>query len=318
MPVRGLHHVTAITADAPANVGFYARVLGLRMIKKTVNFDAPDVYHLYFGDETGTPGTVLTFFEFPGVERGQAGAGMVHRIDWRVVDEGAQAFWERRLADAGVATRHADGALVSAAEDGLVAQAPEIPPEHALRGFAGVRAFASAPGASAPVLADALELTPDPVGGAEPAPAGAEPAPGGGASPGADAAAWRTQGERPATLAYDPAPVGRGRQGAGSVHHVAWRVDDDDHLRAVRSRVGRAGARPTEVIDRQYFHSVYFREPSGVLFELATAGPGFAIDEPPEALGERLSLPPQYEHLREQLERRLTPLTNPRSARAGA
>ena len=102
------------------------------------------------------------------------------------------------------------------------------------------------------------------------------------------------------------------------MHHIAWRVDDDDHLRAVRGRVGRAGARPTEVIDRQYFHSVYFREPSGVLFELATAGPGFAIDEPPEALGERLSLPPQYEHLREQLERRLTPLTNPRSARAGA
>jgi glyoxalase family protein len=229
-----------------------------------------------------------------------------------------------------VPTRRADGALVfadpeglehglvvdGAAEAELAARAPDVSLEHALRGFAGVRAFARAPEASAPVLADALELTPHreddrSEGGAE----------GGTASPdveahGADAAGWRTQDGRPATLVYDPPPAAPGGQGAGSVHHIAWKVDDDDHLRAVRERVGRAGARPTEVIDRQYFHSVYFREPSGVLFELATAGPGFAVDEPPEALGKRLSLPPQHEHLREQLERRLTPLVNPRGAAA--
>jgi glyoxalase family protein len=237
---------------------------------------------------------------------------MVHRIDWRVADPAAQAFWEQRLADLDVPTRRAGEALVFADPEGLThaliadpasdpalaARAPDVPAEHALRGFAGVRAFSAAPEASRTVLSEALGLTPD--------------APGDGAT----AAAWRSADPRPARLGYDPPPHPPGLQGAGSVHHVAWAVDDDDHLRAVRGRAADAGSHPTEVIDRQYFHSVYFREPSGVLFELATAGPGFAIDEPASELGERLALPPQYEPLREQLEQRLTPLTNPRSAPA--
>ena len=163
MALEGLHHITAITADAPRNVDFYARVLGLRLVKKTVNFDQPDVYHLYFGDERGTPGSILTFFEFPGAALGQAGDGMVHTIQWRVASDEALDFWAARLADADVATeRTEDGALAFADFEGLrhellavavddaplAAHAPDIPAEHALLGFHGVRAYASRPDAS--------------------------------------------------------------------------------------------------------------------------------------------------------------------------
>ena len=167
MALEGLHHITAITADAPRNVDFYARVLGLRLVKKTVNFDQPDVYHLYFGDERGTPGSILTFFEFPGAAPGPAGDGMVHTIQWRVASEDALAFWEARLADAGVATERAeDGAMAFADFEGLrhellavavddaplAAHAADIPAEHALLGFHGVRAYAARPDASSALL----------------------------------------------------------------------------------------------------------------------------------------------------------------------
>jgi glyoxalase family protein len=282
MALEGLHHITAITADAPSNVDFYVRTLGLRMVKKTVNFDAPDVYHLYYGDEQGTPGSILTFFEFPGARPGKAGDGMVHRIVWRVGSQDALDFWTDRLGG----TRFADPeglehelVIADVPDAPLVARAADIPAEYALQGFHGVRAYASSAEDSRPLL-DAL---------------------------GFDRGGELAGAERRAVYQYDP-PPGRGVQGAGTIHHVAWSAADDAELLAFRDRAIRAGAHPTEIIDRQYFHSVYFREPSGVLFELASRDIGFALDEPAEHLGESLKLPPQYEHLRPRLEELLTPL----------
>jgi glyoxalase family protein len=300
----GLHHITAITGDAQTNVDFYAGVLGLRLIKKTVNFDAPDVYHLYYGDERGTPGSVLTFFEFPGVVEGRAGAGMVHRITWRVPSDDALSFWEERLGTAGVDAGRAGPGLrfadpeglehellaVESADPPLTAGAEGIAPEHALSGFLGVHAHSADPSASRALLSTALGFEQ------------------------ADDGTWQVRGDgRDAWLRYDAPPESVGIQGAGSVHHVAWAVRDDDHLLEGRTAARREGAHTTDVIDRKYFHSVYFREPSGVLFELATEGPGFAIDEPFESLGETLTLPERYEPLRQRLEHTLTPLRNPRS-----
>jgi glyoxalase family protein len=293
MALEGLHHITAITADAPGNVDFYASRLGLRLVKKTVNFDAPDVYHLYYGDERGTPGSILTFFEFPGARRGRAGAGMIHRILWRVGSPDALDFWAGRLGVAreGATLRFADPeglehelVVADVADAPLVAEAPDIPSELAIQGFHGVRAYHDRPERSAPLL-DALGFADGELAG----------------------------DERRATYAYDRAPAEPGIQGAGTVHHVAWSAADDDELTAYRQRALDAGAHATSIIDRQYFHSVYFREPSGVLFELASRDIGFDDDEPAEHLGEALKLPPQHEHLREVLVERLTPLRNPRS-----
>lgn len=304
--LEGLHHITAITADAPRNVDFYARVLGLRLVKKTVNFDQPDVYHLYYGDEQGHPGSILTFFEFPAAARGTAGDGMVHTIRWRVAAPAALDFWAARLAAEGVATTFADdGSLrfedpegltselvvaTGVSDAALVAAAPDVPAEHALLGFHGVRAYASGPERSAGLLAG-LGLAPE----------------------GTDGRSWTATGaERHATITYEPPPAGRGRSGAGTIHHVAWSAADDFELEAFRRLAGAGGVQPTPVIDRQYFHSVYFREPSGVLFELASRDIGFDVDEPAATLGSELKLPPQYESRREELGARLTPIVNPR------
>jgi glyoxalase family protein len=279
-------------------------VLGLRLVKKTVNFDAPDVYHLYYGDETGTPGSILTFFEFPDAAPGVPGAGMVHTIVWRTAGAGALDFWERRLADAGMATqRDPEGVLRFADPEGLAHElvptdggdpplaprAPDIPAEHALLGLHGVRAYAAAPERSAPLL-EALGFEHREAAGA-----------------------WVAAGaERHGLVRYDAPPAGAAVQGAGTVHHVAWSAADDAELETLRAAAVAAGARPTPIIDRQYFHSVYFREPSGVLFELATRDVGFDVDEPLDTLGAALKLPPQYEDRRAQLEQALTPLGRPR------
>lgn len=307
MPLEGLHHVTAITGGAAPCIDFYAGVLGLRMVKQTVNYDTPDSYHLYFGDETGSPGSLLTFFEQPGAPPGRHGAGMVHTIRWRVGSEEALDFWAARLAAAGTASERSEGVLGFSDPEGLghelvlagpadpvlSADHPEIPSEHALQGLQGACAYASSPDRSTPLL-EALGMERDEAGG------------------------WTLAGEQ-RTAAYDhePPPDLAGLQGAGSVHHIAFCADDETHAEW-HDIVARAGARPTEVIDRTYFRSIYFREPSGVLFELATSAPGFAVDEPPEHLGETLQLPPQHEHLRSDLERVLTPLVNPRDPGASA
>jgi glyoxalase family protein len=299
MHLEGLHHITAITADAPGNVDFYTRLLGLRMVKKTVNFDAPDVYHLYFGDERGTPGSILTFFEFPGAARGRHGAGTPYRIEWRVGSADALAFWRSRLEAAGVRAWEDDGALrfddpeglehallaVDVPDAPLAAAAGDIPADFALQGFHGVRAYSARAAGSAPLL-EALGFVA--TGHGE----------------------WELAGDsRRGRWSYDAPPAERARPGAGSIHHVAWSAADDAELTAFRERAAAHGAHATPIVDRQYFHSVYFREPSGVLFELASRDIGFDADEPLESLGRALKLPPQHEHLRERLERTLVALS---------
>jgi glyoxalase family protein len=302
MRFEGIHHVTCITGDAPQNVDFYTRVLGLRLVKKTVNQDDPTVYHLFYADEEGSPGSDITFFEYPGARGGRAGAGMVHRITFRVASEAALDFWEQRLADEGLSPRRRDGRLgfrdreglglelaaVTRPDPPLRAEHPEIPAEHALQGFDGVRAYAHDPQASRDVLEETLEFV----------------------AAGDDT--WEARGsERGGLYAYDASPAERGVGGAGTVHHVAWASTMEEHD-AWREAVAGAGLHPTPVIDRFWFRSIYFREPSGVLFEIATLGPGFAVDEDPAHLGETLVLPPAFEHLRDQVEPILTPLPDPR------
>jgi len=315
MRLDGIHHVTCITADAPRNVDFYTRVLGLRLVKKSVNQDDPTVYHLFYADEAGTPGSDITFFEYPGVRRGRTGAGMIHTVEWRVASEDALDFWEQRLAPETEVLARSDGRLTFEDPEGLrhelaamettdaplVAEHPEIPVDLALQGFDGVRAFSVELGASRQLLEEALGFS---------SYTGSDPT---GLTP-----TWEARGpSRGGLYSYDSPPAERGLGGAGTVHHVAWSSAMDDH-EAWRERVVAAGLHPTPVIDRFWFHSIYFREPSGVLFEIATLGPGFAVDEDPEHLGETLVLPPAFEHLREQVEPILTPLPDPRPwARTG-
>jgi glyoxalase family protein len=231
---------------------------------------------------------------------------MVHTVEWRVASDEALAFWERRLSGENVVAERADGSLgfadpeglrhrlvvVATSDEPLIADHPEIPRELALQGFDGVRAYTADPERSRRFLEDALGFEP------------------------LRDDAWQVRGEqRGGVYAYD-ATNERGVGGAGTVHHVAWASPMDDHP-AWWERVAGAGASPTPIIDRYYFRSIYFREPSGVLFEIATIGPGFTADEPLEHLGERLSLPPDYERLRDRLEQVLTPLPDPRAARVG-
>ncbi len=303
--LEGIHHITAITEDAQRNVDFYAGVLGLRLVKKTVNQDNPTVYHLFFADEGGDPGSDLTFFEYPGVAPGRAGVGMVHRVVWRVASEESLAFWAERLGANGIDSEREGSSLRFSDPEGLehellvievpdaplTADHPEVPAELALQGFHAVRAYSAAPEASSGLL-EALEF--ERVDGA-----------------------WEARGEQRGGLyAFDEPPAERGLQGAGSVHHVAW-ASTPAELMQWRDKAISAGAQPTPEIDRFYFRSVYFREPSGVLFELATLGPGFTVDEPLEHLGEKLSLPPDYEHLRDEVEPKLKPVRNPRTDPVG-
>jgi glyoxalase family protein len=304
MKLTGLHHITMITGDAQHNVAFYADLLGLRLVKKTVNFDAPEAYHLYFGDEQGTPGTILTWFEFAGARAGRPGVGMIHTLQLGVASAAALDFWAQRLAAAGYeAERDGDRLrfedydglsleLVVATDDApLRAAHPEVPAEHAITGLVGARAYSAYEHVEESVLTDVLGFTYE--GGGE----------------------YVLEGSvRRFRWAYDAAPPLRGAQGAGSVHHIAWGSRDEDHL-AWQERIGAAGGYVTDVRDRDYFLSIYFQEPRGVLFEIATLSPGFAVDEDPEHLGEELRLPTQHEHLRSQLERTLQPVVNPRAAR---
>jgi glyoxalase family protein len=306
MKLDGMHHITMITGDAPANVAFYADLLGLRMVKKTVNFDAPEAYHLYFGDEQGSPGSILTWFEFAGARPGRAGAGMIHTIELGVNDEDSLDFWAGRLAAAAVETQRSDAALSFSDPDGLTlalvatgnepepnpplrASHPEVPAEHAILGVEGVRAYAGRSlEADHALLTETLGFT--------------ELARGD----------YRLDGPtRHLHYRYDSSSE-RGIPGAGTVHHIAWHSRDEDH-ESWQQRVHEAGMQVTPVIDRDYFHAIYFRQPQGILFEIATTSPGFAVDEDPAHLGEGLRLPRQHEHLRPQLERSLTPLVNPRA-----
>jgi glyoxalase family protein len=302
MKLDGMHHITMITGDAPRNVQFYAGVLGLRLVKQTVNFDAPEAYHLYFGDEHGSPGSILTWFEFAGASQGRAGKGMIHTIQLGVGSVAALDFWSERLASHGYGSRRGERSLAFGDPDGLDlelvvgedgnpplrAEHQAVPAEYALSGVEGARAYlAQGTDADRELLVQALGFTE--LGDGE----------------------YRLSGEtRRFGWAYD-ATSEHGTQGAGTVHHVAWHSRDEDHL-GWQQRVAEAGMHVTPVIDRDYFLSIYFRQPQRILFEIATTSPGFAVDEDPERLGEALRLPRQHEHLRPQLERNLTPLSNPR------
>ncbi len=308
MQLQGIHHITAITGDAARNVDFYARLLGLRLTAKTVNQDDPTVYHLFYGDEQASPGADLTFFEYPHAIPGRAGAGMVHRIVWRVASAAALDFWEQRLTADGVTVQRGEGGSVrfedfeqlahelvvaDTSDTPLVAEHPDIPAELALQGFEGVRAYTGHAEGSAAVLERLMGATrvSDDV--------------------------FEVRGEqRGGWIAFDDAPQRPGRQSAGTVHHIAWGTTDADAPGWVKT-LDEVGLGSSGIIDRHYFHSVYFREPGGILYELATEEPGFTVDGPVEELGRRIILPPWLEADREAIEAKLTPLPDPRAAWTG-
>jgi glyoxalase family protein len=303
MRLEGIHHITAITGDAQRNLDFYTRVMGLRLAAKTVNQDDPSVYHLFYADEQGRPGSELTFFEYPSATPGRAGAGMVHTIVSRVGSPAALDFWETRLGAEGLETARTAGTLRFADFEGLThelavrpdvdeplsAEHPEIPLAHALQGFEAVRAYAVDPERSKALLEKVMSAIP--VGDS----------------------AWELRGKRRGgRIEYEQAPVAPGRQSAGTVHHIAWGTTAYDHPHWLKI-LELTGVPNSGVIDRHYFHSIYFREPSGVLFEIADDAPGFTVDVPLEQLGSTVILPPRLEPHRKDIERRLTPLPDPRA-----
>jgi glyoxalase family protein len=306
--INGLHHVTAISGDAQRNLDFYAKVLGLRFVKRTVNFDDPSVYHLYYGDETGAPGTAMTFFPWEHLAPARRGTGEVAQTAFSVPD-GSLDFWRERLRALDVPhhepePRFGEPALALTDPDGLplalvVAAEPdprpswttaEIGPEHAVRGFHGVCLTLDERARTAELLTEVM-------GYERVASAGRVHR----------YAAPYSPAARYVDIVEDPegAPAVSGR---GAVHHIAFAVADDDAQDHFRRKLIGAGHRVTPRIDRTYFHSIYFRTPGGVLFEIATEGPGFTLDEPRETLGQSLKLPPQHEHLRARLEQSLPPL----------
>ena len=313
--VLGIHHVTAIASDPQRNLDFYAGLLGLRLVKRTVNFDDPETYHLYFGDDIGHPGSIMTFFPWPGARRGRQGTGQVAVTSFAVLPR-ALGFWVERLVRHGVkyegptkqviSFKDPDGLLLEiAAHPGAEAmpawgEAAGIAREHAIHGFHSVTLWAEQGDGTERVLVDTLGFHPVREEGTT--------------------RRFAVGDGGPGTI-VDVRSVGgfvRGVGGAGTVHHVAWRVADDGLQLQLRDQVTQAGMDPTPVIDRHYFRSVYFREPGGVLFELATDPPGFAIDEPVERLGERLMLPQQYEAHRAEIEAILPPIHLPVPASAAS
>jgi catechol 2,3-dioxygenase-like lactoylglutathione lyase family enzyme len=309
MSVNGIHHVTAIAGDAQANVNFYAGVLGLRLVKRTVNFDDPLTYHLYYGTEMGAPGTILTFFAWPNAYGGRVGSGQVNATALSV-PEGSLGWWQERFKGNRVTYdlplkrfggevlpfRDPDGMqleLVAAKDDRPAWKGGGVPDDHAIRGVHGVTAHEEGYEMTATLLTETLRFT----------------------QVGQEGNRFRYKagsGEGYGLIDLLCTPDGpRSRGGAGAVNHIAWRVPNDSDQLAWRKTLVNAGMNVSPVLDRQYFHSIYFREPGGVLFEIATDEPGFATDEPKEKLGEALKLPPWLEKAREQIAAGLEPLTPP-------
>ncbi len=332
--VHGIHHVTAIAADPQENLDFYSGVLGLRLVKKTVNYDDPGTYHLYYGDAEGSPGSILTFFiwsstkrgtgagEASTVPRGRPGVGQPTAISFSA-PAGSLVFWRDRLASSGIETKHLkrrfdeevlavrdpDGIELELVglEDGgdagaarAVWAADGIPAEHALRGLHSVLLSEEGYERTAALMIDLL--------------------------------GFRFVAERQNIYRYEAGEGGPGTfvdvaclptgypgtMGVGAIHHVAWRAAADAGQLALRERLVRGGVNVTPVIDRTYFHSIYFREPGNVLFEVATDPPGFSVDEPPDRLGGGLMLPAWLERYRERIERVLPAVRAPRRRRAAA
>jgi glyoxalase family protein len=310
--VLGLHHITAISSDPQKTLDFYTKILGLRLIKLTVNYDDPRTYHVYFGDEIGHPGTVLTFFPWPGQPKGREGAGQATRTSFSIPQESIR-YWQDRLKSQGVSveapTQRFDDPVLSfddhdgqglelvgskEVEERIGWKHGPVPREHAIKGFHSVT-----------LLEEVLERTESVL---------------------VDTLGFRQVGEEENRLRYEAGKgvagtivdivsrqnAQRGFVSVGTVHHVAFRAADDEHQKALRQEIVRADLNVTPVIDRNYFHSIYFREHGGVLFEVATDQPGFAIDESPEQLGTRLALPPWLEHSRPEIEKSLPAISLPR------
>lgn len=300
----GIHHITSFVGNPQANVDFYAGVLGLRMVKKTINFDAPDVYHLYFGNEVGSPGTAMTFFPSEGARKGRIGGGQVGYTTF-AVPIGTLEFWEERLRKLNVdvhrTVRFGETYLRFKDSDGLQLEIVEreegrpsqwsfggVPAEKAIKGFGGAILNSIAPAKTEDLLVNVMGLTK----------VGQE----------GDLVRYRSYGDLGNVIDMNAAPMGWGAGGAGTVHHIAWRAgDDEDHVKW-RENVIAHGFQATGIVDRQYFNAVYFREAGGILFEIATDAPGFTNDEPFEKLGEKLQLPSWYEPKRDLIEQNLLPI----------
>jgi len=306
----GIHHVTAISGEPQRNVDFYVGLLGLRLVKKTVNFDDPGTYHLYYGDGAGSPGSIMTFFPWAGAPQGRIGAGQLTVTSFSFPAT-SLGYWTERLVEFGVRFekpenrfgetvlrfRDPDGLqleLVASPEDGREGWADSpVPPEHAVKGFNHVTLLSTDPVATSQLMTDTL--------------------------------GFRHTGEAEGRTRFEAGEGGpgntvdvangagfpRGTMGVGTVHHVAFRVPDEEMQLELRERVAALGYNVTPILDRNYFRSIYFREPGGVLFEIATDPPGFGADEEPERLGEQLKLPTWLEPQREQLEEVLQPLRVP-------
>ena len=305
--MSGIHHVTAISGRADRNLDFYTRVLGLRLVKKTVNFDDPGTYHLYYGDEAGAPGTILTFFPWEHAAPGRLGPGETSETAFRV-PAASIGYWSQRLIEKGVThsgpeKRFGETVLPFTDQDGMAftlvgvpgaetekGYASEVPAEHAIRGFHGVTLLVAKAAPTAAIL--------DVLGFRHVAQEGA-------------ITRYRADGVTNGAVVdlREAGDFPRGRLGRGSVHHVAFRARDDAEEFALRDRLAKEqGIQTTEQKDRNYFRSIYFREPGGVLFEIATDDPGFAVDEPAASLGQSLKLPPMYESRRAEIEAKLPPL----------
>ena len=314
MELTGLHHVTAVTGDAPANLAFYTQTLGLRLVKKTVNQDDVSAYHLFYGDEVGHAGTEVTFFDWPRIGPNVPGVGDISALALRVPGPDALEWWARRLTDAGVAVGRVEmlggrltleftdpeGQRLRLVDDGGAPggtpwSASPVPAAHGIKGLDGAGLTVRRLAPTARVLTDVLGMRPD--------------------------REYERQGRTVSVFTMGPGGPGAELHieerpdlphvhvGAGGVHHIAFRTPEDAAQAAWHTRLRAAGLAVSDVIDRFYFHSLYFREPNGILFEIATDGPGFASDEDPAHLGERLSLPPFLEPHRARIEAGLRPLT---------
>ncbi|AZN42644.1 ring-cleaving dioxygenase [Paenibacillus albus] len=304
MQTAGIHHITAFAGDPQQNVDFYAGVLGLKLVKKTINFDAPEVYHLYFGDKDGNPGTIITFFPSRGARRGEVGGGQVG-ITTYVVPTGALSFWEDRLTQLEISfnkvSRFSEDFLQFTDHEGLRLEIVEreegplsqrsfggIPADKAIKGFGGAVLFSTKAAKTMDVLVNTLGLKKVGEDG--------------------EYARFQAFGEIGNIIDVPLNNIPMGTGGAGTVHHIAWRAKDFEEHKEWQQEAVKNGFHPTQIIDRQYFNAIYFRENGGILFEIATDPPGFANDEPADKLGEKLMLPSWYEPHRAAIEANLLPI----------
>lgn len=304
MRTSGIHHVTAIVNDPQVNVDFYSKVLGLRLVKKTVNFDRPEVYHLYFGNESGDPGTIITFFPWPKLPKGRVGTRQTETTCY-VIPTGSMEFWKNRLEKQEVTfttdTRFNETYIQFEDPDGLKLEivereeglenswsTDEIPSKYAIKGFGGAILTSEQPNQTADVLENVLgmELVKQENSYLR----------------------FKADGTLGNMIDVKLSPTVRGLAGAGTVHHIAWRAKNNEEHEKWRQLLEERGYKPTEIKERNYFKAIYFYEPGGILFEIATDSPGFAVDEAPEELGEKLMLPSWFEPRRKELEEKLPPI----------